>query len=48
MKLGLVTKFDKKNMKTPKKTFDQVILTNCEVITIFLINGYFGTLPFHK
>ena len=35
MKLGPVTKLDKKNKMTPKKFGDDVISTNCEVIVIF-------------
>ena len=42
MKLGPVTKFNKRN-KTLSKTFDDdVISANCDVIVIFLIYGQFG------
>ena len=42
MKFGPVTKLDKRNKKTSKKIENDVILTNCDVIVIFLIYGQFG------
>ena len=35
MKLGPVTKLDKRNKTTTKKINDHVMLANCEVIVIF-------------
>ena len=44
MKLGPVTKIDKRN-KTPSKKFgDDVMSDNYEVIVIFLIYGQFGAI----
>ena len=44
MKLGPVTKPDKRN-KTPSKKFDDdVISANCDVIIIFPIYGHFGAI----
>ena len=44
MKLGPVTKLDKKN-KTTSKTFDvDVMSKNCNVIVIFRIFGQFGAV----
>ena len=44
MKLGPVTKLDKKN-KTTSKTFDvDVMSENCDVIVIFWIFGQFGAV----
>ena len=44
MKLGLVTKLDKKN-KTKSKTFDDDVMSkNCDVIVIFRIFGQFGAV----
>ena len=44
MKLGPVTKLDKKN-KTTSKIFDIDIMSeNCDVIVIFLIYGQFGAI----
>ena len=37
MKLGPVSKCDKRNKKTSKKFGDDVVLGNCDVIVIFLI-----------
>ena len=37
MKLGPVTKFDKGNKATSKKIEDDVMLTNCDLLVIFLI-----------
>ena len=42
MKLGQVTKLDKKNKTTSKKFGDDVISENCDVIAIFPIYGQFG------
>ena len=39
IKLGPVTKLDKRNKTTSKKFYDDVILTNCDVIVIFPICG---------
>ena len=43
MKLGLVTKLDKRN-KTTKKFDEDVISANCDVIVIFPIYGQFGAI----
>ena len=44
MKLGPVTKFDKRN-KTTLKTFDDDIMSeNCDNIVIFSIYGQFGAV----
>ena len=44
MKLGPVTKLDKRN-KTTSKTFDHYVMPeNCDVIVIFSINGQFGAI----
>ena len=42
MKLGSVTKRDKRNKATSKKFDDDVLLSNCDVIVIFPIYGQFG------
>ena len=39
MKLGLVTKLDKRNQTTSKKFDDHVMSENCDVIAIFPIYG---------
>ena len=39
MKLGPVTKLDKRNKITSKKFDDGVMLANCDVIVIFPIYG---------
>ena len=44
MKLGPVTKLDKRNKTTSKKIDDDVMLENWEVIVIFLIYGQFGAI----
>ena len=44
MKLGPVTKLDKKNMVTSKILVDDVISTNCDVIVFFLIYGQFAAI----
>ena len=43
MKLGPVTKIDKRN-KTRSKNCDDVISKNCDVIVIFQIFGQFGAV----
>ena len=43
MKLGPVTKLDKKN-KTTSKKIDGDMLENCDVIVIFSIYGQFGAI----
>ena len=44
MKLGPITKFDKKNKTTSEKNNEDIILANCDVITIFPIYGQFGAI----
>ena len=44
MKLGAVTKLDKRNTSTLKKFDDYVMLTNCDVVVIFPIYGQFGAI----
>ena len=44
MKLGPVTKLDKRNEKLSKKFDDNVISANCDVIAIFPIYGQFWTI----
>ena len=44
MKLGPVTKPDKKSKTRPKKFDDDVISENCDVIVIFWIYGRFGAI----
>ena len=41
MKLGSVTKLDKRNTATPNKSNDDVMSTNCGVIVAFPIYGQF-------
>ena len=41
MKLGSVTKLDKRNKPMSKQFDDEVISANCDVIVIFLIFGQF-------
>ena len=43
MKLGPVTKLDKRN-KTASKKFDDHMSENCNIIAIFLIYGQFGAI----
>ena len=43
MKLGPVTKLEKRN-KTTSKKFDDVMSTNCDVIVIFTIYDQFGAI----
>ena len=44
IKLGPVTKFDKRNKKSSKKFDDGVMSANCDVIVIFPIYGQFGAI----
>ena len=44
MKLGPVTKLDKRNKTTSNKFDDDVISKNYDVIGIFLIYGQFGAI----
>ena len=44
MKLGPVTKLDKRNTATSKKIDDNVMSANCDAIVIFLIYGQFGAI----
>ena len=44
MKVGPVTKLDKKNKTTSKKFNDDVMLKDCDVIAIFPIYGQFGVI----
>ena len=44
MKLGPVTKLDKRNKTTLKKFYDNVMLEDCDVIVIFRIVGQFGAI----
>ena len=44
MKLGSVTKLDKRNKTTSKKIDDDIMSENCDVIFIFFIFGQFGAV----
>ena len=44
MKLGPVTKLDKKNTATSKIFDDDVLSANCDVIVIFSIYGQFAAI----
>ena len=44
MKLGSVTKLDKRNKTTSKKIDDDLISANYDVSVIFLIYGHFGAI----
>ena len=44
MKLGPVTRLDKRNKATSKNFDDDVMSGNCDVIVIFLIYGQFGAI----
>ena len=44
MKLGPVTKLDKRNKTRSKKVDDDVTLENCDVIAIFPIYDHFGAI----
>ena len=43
MKFGLVNKLDKRN-KTNTKFDDGIMLTNCDIIFIFPVDGEFGAI----
>ena len=44
MKLGTVTKLDKRNKATSKKIDVDVMSGNCDVFVIFMIFGQFGAV----
>ena len=44
MKLGPVTKLEKRNKMTLRKIDDDVVLRNCGVTAIFRICGQFGAI----
>ena len=44
MKLGPVTKLDKRNKATSKRFYNDVMWENCDVVVIFLIYGQFGAI----
>ena len=44
MKLGLVSKLDKKNKTTSKNFDDDLMSKNCDVIVIFRIFSQFGAV----
>ena len=44
MKLGPITKLDKRNKVTSKTTDDGILPVNCNVIVIFVIYGQFGAI----
>ena len=44
MKVGPITKIDKKNAATLKKFDDDVLSANCDVIAVFSIYGQFGVI----
>ena len=44
MKLGPVTKLDKRKKTAPKRFGNDVMLANCNVIVIFPIYGQFGAI----
>ena len=44
MKLGAVTKTDKRNKTTSKKSYDDFMYENCEIIAIFPIYGQIGAI----
>ena len=44
MKLGPVTKLDKRKKTTSKKFGDDLTSVNCDVIVIFPIYGQFGAI----
>ena len=45
MKLGPVTKLDKRNKKISKRFDDDIMSTNCDVNVIFPIYDQFGAIP---
>ena len=44
MKLGAVTKLDKRNIETSKKIVDDIMSAKCDVIVIFPIYGQFSAI----
>ena len=44
MKLGPVTKLNKRNKTTSRKFYDDVISVKCDVIVIFPVYGQFGAI----
>ena len=44
MKLGQVTKLDKRNKTTSEKNDDDVMSKNCDTMVIFPIYGIFGAI----
>ena len=44
MKLGPVTKLDKRNKMTSKEFGNDVMSVNCDVIVVFPIYGQFGAI----
>ena len=44
LKLGPVSKLDKRNKTTSKKIDDDVMSANCNIILIFQIYGQFGAI----
>ena len=44
MKLGPLTKLDKRNKRMSKKIDDDVMSANCDVIIVFPIYGQFGAI----
>ena len=44
MKLGPVTKLEKKNTATLKKFNEDVMSSNCDVAVLFQIYGQFGVI----
>ena len=44
MKLGAVTRIDKRNKTTSKKIDDDVMSENCDVIVVFRIFAQFGAV----
>ena len=45
MKLGPVTKLDKRNKTTSKEFDDDVMSENCDAIVIFLVYGQLRAIP---
>ena len=44
MKLGVVTKLDKRNKATSKKFEDNILSRNCDVIAVFPLYGQSGAI----
>ena len=44
MKIGTLTKLDKRNKARSKKLSDNLMSKNCDVITVFPIFGQFGEI----